>query len=141
MTTNRQLVFSATKKDFKVETFPAGGPGGQHQNKTDSAVRITHVESGISAECRSERSQHYNKRTAFEKLVRRLIDHYVKQEQKERFAAGKETIRTYHEPRGTAKDHRTGVTLPLKNVLDGDIDKFIDAMMGLKLDDKYPVDR
>ena len=134
MTSNRQLIFSARKKDFRVDKFRAGGKGGQHQNVTDSAVRVTHLESGLSAECRSERSQHYNKRMAFRKLARRLIDHYCKDEQKERFSAGKETIRTYHEPRGTAKDHRTGVTLPLDKVLDGDIDQFVEAMLEKDLD-------
>lgn len=66
---NRKLLFSLTKKDFKLQAFPAGGPGGQHQNKTSSAIRITHPASGAQAESRSERSQHQNKKLAFERLM------------------------------------------------------------------------
>lgn len=65
---NRKLVLHLTKKDFVVETFRSGGPGGQHQNKTESGVRITHPPSGAVGECRSERSQHQNKQTAFRRL-------------------------------------------------------------------------
>ena len=126
----RELIFSATRKDFRVETFPAGGPGGQHQNKTDSAVRLTHKPTGISAECRSERSQHANKRTAFRKLAAKLVE-WVKAQERERQGERerkRETIRTYHAIRGTAKDHRTKVTRPLDATLNGDLDPFIDAM-------------
>jgi peptide chain release factor 1 len=65
----KELLFSITKKDFIVETFKAGGKGGQHQNKTDSAVRIKHPESGAVGESRSERSQHQNKTLAFRRLL------------------------------------------------------------------------
>lgn len=67
---NRELLFSLTSKDFRVETFCSGGPGGQHQNKTESGVRVTHIESGAVGESRDERSQHSNKKIAFERLVR-----------------------------------------------------------------------
>jgi len=66
----KELLFSITKKDFKFETFRSGGKGGQHQNKTESGVRITHIESGAVGESRSERSQHANKRLAFNHLVK-----------------------------------------------------------------------
>ena len=65
----KELLFSVTKKDFKIDTFTAGGPGGQKQNKTASAVRITHIESGAVGECRNHRSQHQNKATALRRLV------------------------------------------------------------------------
>ena len=65
----KQLLFTITKKEFEIQTFKSGGPGGQHQNKTDSGVRIIHKESGATAESRSERSQHQNKKIAFEKLA------------------------------------------------------------------------
>lgn len=63
------LLFSITKKDFKFETFRSGGKGGQHQNTTDSGVRIKHIESGAVGESRSERSQHQNKKLAFQHLI------------------------------------------------------------------------
>lgn len=66
----RELLFSLTKKDFEVQTFRAGGPGGQHQNKTDSAVRIVHPASGAVGESRSDRSQHRNKELAFRRLMK-----------------------------------------------------------------------
>ena len=66
----RELLFSVTKKDFKLQFFSAGGPGGQHQNKTASACRITHHDSGAVGESREERSQFQNRRIAFERLVR-----------------------------------------------------------------------
>jgi len=65
----RTLLFSVTKKDFEIQTFRAGGPGGQHQNKTDSAVRIIHKESGAVAVARDSRSQHTNRKLAFRRLV------------------------------------------------------------------------
>lgn len=66
----KELLFSLTKKDFRVETFRAGGKGGQHQNKTSSGVRITHIESGAVGESREERSQLQNKKRAFERLIK-----------------------------------------------------------------------
>jgi len=65
----RELLFSLTKKDFDIQTFKSGGPGGQHQNKTDSGVRIIHRDSGAVSESRSERSQRQNKKIAFIKLA------------------------------------------------------------------------
>lgn len=66
---NRQLLFSITKKDFRIDTFRSGGKGGQNQNKRDSGVRIVHLESGAVGESREERSQAQNKKKAFERLV------------------------------------------------------------------------
>lgn len=65
----KELLYSLSKKDFKVQTFKSGGPGGQHQNKTDSGVRIIHKESGAIGECRNTRSQSQNKKIAFKRLV------------------------------------------------------------------------
>ena len=66
----RELLFSVTKDDFKVQTFCSGGPGGQHQNKVESGVRLIHKESGAVGESRSERSQHTNKKLAFDRLIK-----------------------------------------------------------------------
>ena len=69
--TQKEHIFSLTKKDFDFQTFKSGGKGGQHQNKTDSGVRIIHKETGLAAESRSEKSQHQNKRIAFRRLINR----------------------------------------------------------------------
>lgn len=66
----KELLFSLTKKDFRIDTFRSGGKGGQHQNTTDSGVRITHIESGAVGESREERSQPQNKKRAFERLIK-----------------------------------------------------------------------
>jgi hypothetical protein len=92
----KELLYSWSRKDFKVSTFTAGGPGGQHQNTTESAVRITHIESGISAESRSEKSQYTNKKIAFNRLAKLLVAHYVKPA--ENGKAPDIVIRNYHEP-------------------------------------------
>lgn len=116
---SKQLLFSARRKDFKIDTFAAGGPGGQHQNKTQSAVRITHIETGLSATARESKSQHQNLKAAFRRLAQLLIRHVVGEKQKERFASGHEVIRTYHGPDNRVTDKSTGLQLPYDDVLSG----------------------
>lgn len=123
----RELIFSARRKDFRVDTFHAGGKGGQHQNATDSGVRITHIDTGISAESRSERSQHHNKKIAFRKLTARLYAYVMAKDNESCHKRQDERIRTYHAVRGTVKDHRTGLVRSYKKTLDGDLDEFIEA--------------
>lgn len=106
---SKELIFHAERKDFKIDTFRSGGNGGQHQNKTDSGVRITHIESGLSAECRETKSQAQNKKIAFRRLCKKLLDHYVPKLQKTRYAAGFETVRTYHEKDNRVVDHVSGL--------------------------------
>jgi peptide chain release factor 2 len=119
------------KKDFNVQTFRASGPGGQHRNKVETAVRITHIATGVTAEATNSRSQADNKKAAFQKLVMKLVAYYKEEGVKERKInlGWGEKIRTYHEPRGVVKDHRTGVEASYAVVLDGGIDCFIDAMV------------
>lgn len=107
---------SFSKKDFRVDTYRGSGSGGQHRNKTDSAVRITHIETGLSASCEEERSQHANKKKAFRKLVTLLLAYYNPETQKRR-APSTERIRTYHEPRGVVIDHRTGQSYDFERVV------------------------
>ncbi len=124
-------IIGTTKKDLRVQFFRASGKGGQHRNKTDTACRMTHKVTGISAESTDSRSQASNKSKAWLKLVDRLITHYKKemvQEERRMNSGWSEKIRTYHEPRGVVKDHRTGVTNGFQKTLDGDLDKFIEAM-------------
>ncbi len=127
------------EKELRIDTFRAGGHGGQHINVTDSAVRITHLPTGIVATCQNERSQHKNKAMAMKVLRARLYDH-VKRQQDEELAklqgekapiAWGSQIRSYVlAPYQLVKDHRTGEeTGNVTAVLDGDMDRFIEAFL------------
>jgi len=125
----RKLIWSARKRDFKITTFKGRGPGGQHKNKTASAVRITHIESGLVAVGQSERSQHTNKKIAFERLVPLLLAKYVYgAEKRPRFAAGQQITRSYHEPNNRVTDHLTGKTFSFKHTVGkGDIAPLVEG--------------
>ena len=125
--------------DLKVDTYRAGGAGGQHVNKTDSAVRITHVPTGIVAQCQNERSQYKNRNTALKILKARLYQHLREEEDKKRAALEStkkriewgSQIRNYvFQPYQMVKDARTGVeTSDVPGVMDGDLDPFIRAYL------------
>lgn len=129
-------------KDLKIETFRASGPGGQHVNVTDSAVRITHIPTGITATCQEERSQAKNKETALLILKAKLHEYYEKKrkEQLEKLRGEKKEIawgsqiRTYTmHAYNLVKDHRTGVEeTRVEEVLEGNLDKFIFAYLKQK---------
>ncbi len=127
------------EKDLRVDTYRSGGAGGQHVNKTDSAVRITHIPTGIVVQCQSERSQHKNRARAMKVLRARLFER-ARQEHEEQLAALRgekleigfgSQIRSYTlHPAQRVKDHRTGVEVGnAQGVLDGDIDPFIRAAL------------
>lgn len=128
-----------SEKDIKIDTFSAGGPGGQHLNKTASAIRITHLPTGIIVQCQNERSQHQNKATALKLLSARLYALKEKEKQdefKKIYSAKGEIawgyqIRSYVlQPYTLVKDHRTEVeTSQVNRVLDGDLDMFITAYL------------
>jgi len=125
-------------KDLKIDSFRASGPGGQYVNVTDSAVRVTHLPTGIVVSCQDERSQHKNKNKAMKILKARLLDR-ERREQEERIAKDRrrqvgrgersEKVRTYNFPQKRITDHRIGLSLyNLERVLEGDLDQLINKL-------------
>jgi peptide chain release factor 1 len=124
--------------DLKVDVFRSSGPGGQSVNTTDSAVRITHIPTGVVATCQDEKSQHKNKAKALNVLKSRLLDAKIQEEEAKRAADRKGQvgtgdrsgrIRTYNFPQGRMTDHRIGLTLyRLDSIMEGDIQEIIDAL-------------
>jgi peptide chain release factor 1 len=125
--------------DLKIDTFRSSGAGGQHVNKTDSAVRVTHLPTGIVVECQDDRSQHKNKARALAVLAARIKDQQVRAQQTERAATRKllvgtgdrsERIRTYNFPQGRVTDHRINLTLyKIAAIMDGDLFELTDALI------------
>lgn len=125
--------------DLRIDTFRASGAGGQHINKTDSAVRITHIPSGVVVECQDGRSQHQNKAQAMRVLAARIMDAQVREQDAKTAATRKsmvgsgdrsERIRTYNYPQGRITDHRINLTLhKMDTIMDGDISELTSALM------------
>jgi len=125
-------------EDLRVDVYRSSGPGGQSVNTTDSAVRVTHVPTGIVVQCQDEKSQHKNKAKALKVLRSRLLDKVLQDQEKERSTDRRqqvgtgdrsEKIRTYNFPQGRVTDHRIGLTLhKLEGILAGDIDDIIDSL-------------
>lgn len=126
-------------KDLKIDTYRSGGAGGQHVNKTESAIRITHLPTGLVVTCEDERSQIKNREKAMKVLKTRLYDLYQTQADQEYARARRgqvgtgdrsERIRTYNFPQGRVTDHRIGMTIySLENFLNGDIDEMVEQLM------------
>lgn len=125
--------------DLQIDTYRSGGAGGQHVNKTESAIRITHTPTGLVVQCQDERSQHKNRDKAMRVLKSRLLELYQSKaaeaeadERKSQVGSGdrSERIRTYNFPQSRVTDHRIGLTLyKLEAFLDGDMDEIIDALI------------
>lgn len=124
--------------DLRIDTYRASGAGGQHVNKTDSAVRITHIPTGIVSECQDDRSQHKNKAKAMEYLHSKLLSAEQEKQKKDTDESRKkqvgsgdrsERIRTYNFPQGRVTDHRINLTLyKLEQLMEGNIDPLVDAL-------------
>ena len=125
--------------ELRIDTFRASGAGGQHINKTDSAVRITHLPTGIVVECQDDRSQHKNKAQAMKVLATRIKDVQLREQQAKEAATRKslvgsgdrsERIRTYNFPQGRITDHRINLTLyKLEAVMEGELQELTDSLM------------
>lgn len=125
--------------DLKIDTFRSSGAGGQHINKTSSAIRITHLPTGMVVECQDERSQYKNKDKALKVLKSRLLKEKqdkqaseIAENRKMQVGTGdrSERIRTYNYPQGRVTDHRIGLTLyKLEEILNGNLDEVIDALV------------
>lgn len=125
--------------DLKIDTFRSSGAGGQHINKTSSAIRITHIPTGMVVECQDERSQYKNKDKAMKVLRSRLLEKEqekqhaeISGERKSQVGTGdrSERIRTYNFPQGRVTDHRIGLTLyKIESIMNGDLDELIDALI------------
>src|SRR5690606_18797416 len=123
---------------LRIDVFRSSGPGGQSVNTTDSAVRITHIPTGLVVSCQDEKSQHKNKAKALKVLRSRLLDARIAEQEAERARERKlqagtgdrsAKIRTYNFPQGRVTDHRIGLTLyRLQEILDGDLDELISAL-------------
>ena len=134
----KDVEVNVNENDLKIDTYRSGGAGGQHVNKTESAIRITHIPTGIVVECQDERSQIKNREKAMKVLKSRLYEHYRAQADKEYSAARRaqigtgdrsERIRTYNFPQGRVTDHRIGLTLyTLDRFMLGELDEMIAAL-------------
>lgn len=134
-----EVEFTINPSDLQIDTYRASGAGGQHVNKTESAIRITHLPSGVVVECQDERSQFKNKDKAMKVLRSRLYE--AEQEKQNAATAAQrrsqvgsgdrsERIRTYNFPQGRVTDHRIGLTLyKIDSIMDGNLDQLIDALV------------
>ena len=135
---DEQAEVNLNPSELRIDTFRASGAGGQHVNKTDSAIRITHLPTGIVAECQDDRSQHRNKAKAMAVLLARLRDRERDERQRKEATERRnligsgdrsDRIRTYNFPQGRLTDHRIGLTLyRLSAILDGDLDEVLQAL-------------
>ena len=134
-----EVDFQINPTDLQIDTFRSSGAGGQHVNKTESAIRITHLPTGTVVECQDERSQHKNRERAMKILTSRLYEEEERKknaalaaERKSQVGTGdrSERIRTYNFPQGRVTDHRIGLTLyKIEQIMNGDLDEVLDALI------------
>ncbi|MEW6744165.1 MAG: peptide chain release factor 1 [Planctomycetota bacterium] len=140
-----EIELDISPADLKIDTFRAGGPGGQNVNKTSSAVRITHLPSALVVQCQDESSQHKNKSKAMKILASRLYDLEASRRRRERDESRRsqigsgdrsERIRTYHWGRAQVTDHRLKSSFLLERILDGDLDEMLGQLKELDIQEK-----
>jgi peptide chain release factor 1 len=134
-----EVELTINPEELRIDVYRSSGPGGQHVNTTDSAVRITHLPTGLVVTCQDEKSQHKNKAKALRVLRARLKER-MEEEKEQEFSEERrkqvgtgdrsERIRTYNFPQGRVTDHRVGLTLyKLEDVLSGNIDPLVDPLI------------
>ena len=136
---DQEIVVDIEDKDLRIDVYRASGAGGQHVNKTESAIRITHLPTGLVVSCQDEKSQHKNKAQALKVLRARLLDRMeqdrhdmISEDRKSQVGSGdrSERIRTYNYPQGRVTDHRINLTLyKLESVLQGHLDEVINPLI------------
>jgi peptide chain release factor 1 len=139
---DEQAVLAINPDELRIDVYRASGAGGQHVNKTESAVRITHLPTGIVAECQDDRSQHRNKDKAMKVLVARIKDKIDTERSAKESAHRKsligsgdrsERVRTYNYPQGRVSDHRINMTLyKIERIMEGEMDEIVDALVAAR---------
>lgn len=124
-----------TRKDLRIDYYRGSGAGGQHRNKTDSACRITHIPTGIVAQCEDQRKQHQNKKIAFRRLVEKLLPIMKNSFKSPKTEKNNTTIRTYHALRSEVKDARLPGRWDYNSVLEGkELDTILDALVAQRIE-------
>lgn len=125
---SKVLVFQTRRVDFRLDWFSGSGAGGQHRNKHQNCLRLTHMPTGITTTGQEERDRPANQRSAFRKMVPLLVKHYVGEQTRARWPQSDETIRTYHEPDNRVVDHASGEQRQYSDVVGGrDLSSLIEA--------------
>lgn len=122
----RELIASYTRKDFRVDTFCTGGPGGQNQNRKRKGARITHLLSGLASESRVHKSHEQNRKDAFKKLAA-LVGAWHRKQIRVAHVRSAEVVRVYHEPDNRVKDHASGLEISYGEAMHKGMDRLIEA--------------
>lgn len=124
----RETFFSARRSDFRLDWYSGSGAGGQHRNKHQNCLRLTHIPTGITTTGQEERDRPANQKSAFRKMVPLLVKHYLGKQARERFPGNPETIRTYHAVDNRVVDHASGLRRQYSDVVESrDLSEMIDA--------------
>lgn len=134
MSDERVPIFSASKSDFRLDWFSGRGAGGQHRNKHQNCLRLTHIQTGIQTTGQEERDRPSNQRSAFRKMVVLLTQHWLGEQRRLRWPGSDETIRVYHEPDNRVQDQASGLRRTYSEVVGKrDLSEMVDARRDAKL--------
>lgn len=132
---SRELIYSVSRRDFRIDFFSGTGAGGQYRNKHQNCVRLTHIESGTVTTGQEQRSRDQNLRDAFRKMAKILVARFLGDQRKARWPGNPLTIRTYHEPDNRVVDHESGLQQPYNVVVAGrDLSRMIEARRAARVE-------